>query len=586
MARPFTGKTNVATYEDTKPNGVVYIYERTTWYDQSKGYTCASKKLLGKKDPITGEIQSTRPKKDGRSNEELSEDSIVIVGKKENALISIVQHLSSISGVTAEVKAALRGDRGTAEKMLTLAWYAFATEGRTWTRAENWTRAHMTELPYSYGPITESIYQQLFHYLGEHEEIKWAIFIKRAEKLGDGELLALDSTLIVCENSSVADAKKTKNKEGMITGAYKVVYLYSITARQLIAYAKIPGNIPDCSTVQYALDQFKALKLKGNIEIIQDNGYATEQDIGQYLHSKRHFITRLEPNCSWIRDDVNKYLSEVKNDGAGTEILRADPEFTGVHVTVNRQFPYIRKYGSNTKGLKAGDIDQIEASINVFILYSSYKKGIDDSKLRQQIINAQKDLEREAVLDDDLRKIADNYIKKEVIDGRVVFTVDMHKYKESLKYHGLLVIAADKEKDINQALVKYRSRETIEEGIEGHKGHTGGDSRKCGNDDSVDGELLIEFLGDSMRESFRSRLRIMDSTLAVTTGDQDHDQSRNLKDEAKVKRLIRKKSMAFILESFDRKYVSVVKHGKKTYEITVPQTRQDAIFLKGVGVIE
>ena len=195
-------------------------------------------------------------------------------------------------------------------------------------------------------------------------------------------------------------------------------------------------------------------------------------------------------------------------------------------------------------------------------------------------------LKAELFLDDELKKIADYYIIKTAKDDKIITTVDMAKYKAALKYHGLLIIAADKENDINQALIKYRSRETIEEGIEGHKGHTGGDSRKCGSDDSVDGELLIEFLGDSMRESFRSRLRTMGRTLGVPTGDQEHDQIRNLKDEAKVKRWIRKKSMANILELFDRKTVTVIKHGKKKSEVTVPQTKLEAIFLKAMGVTE
>ena len=585
MGRPFTGKKNVSTFEETKPNGSIYVYERTTWYDPEKGYSRSSRKLIGKRDGTTGEVVPTRPKRSATDKAEQDQNEIT-VGKKSNAMISIIQHLSSISGVTDEVKIATGKDRGSAEKLLTLAWYPFATEGQTWTRAENWTQAHLQELPYSYGPITESIYQSFFYYIGQHEEIKWAIFIQRARRMGDGELLALDSTLIVCENSSVKDAKTTKNKAGVISGAYKVVYLYSVTARQMIAYAKVPGHIPDCSTVAFALDYFKALELKGSIEIVQDNGYATEQDLGQYLHAKRHFITRLEPSCNWIRDKVKEYLPRIKEGGTGTSVIHSDPEFSGVKVSVTHQFPYVRKYGSASKGLKAGDTEFITAKINVFIYYSSYKQGIDDKKLREQLIRAQYDIEAGAVLDDELKKIADKYIvQSKTAKGDVIATIDMAKYKSALQYHGLLVIAADKESDIDKALMKYRSRETIEEGIEGHKGHTGGDSKKCGSDDSVDGELLIEFLGNSMRESLRSKLREMERVLAIPNGDSEHDQKANLSIEAKVKRMIRKKPMLNILESFDRKFVTVVGRGKKKYEITMPQTKQDAIFLKKLGVV-
>ncbi len=586
MGRPFTGKKSVATFEEKKANGTIYVYERTTWYDQEKGYSRSSRKLLGKKDIVTGEIVATRPKRDTKVSEEgLSGDAVITVGMKSNAMISIVQHLSSISGVTGEVKKALSKDRGTAEKLLTLAWFSFATEGRTWTRAENWTQVYLQELPYSYGPITESIYQSLFHYIGQHEEIKWSIFTQRANRLGDGELVALDSTLIVCENSSVQDAETTKNKEGTISGAYKVIYLYSVSARQLIAYAKVPGNIPDCSTVALALDYFKSLELKSSIEIVQDNGYATELDIGLYFHAHRHFITRLEPDCKWIRDKVDEYLPILKQGETGAEIVNSDPEFSGVMVSVTHEFPYIRKHGSTAKGLKAGDREYVANRINVFIYYSSFKQGLDDKKLREQIVRARADIEAGAVLDDELQKVANKFIIQTKTGQSIATTVDTKRYKESLKYHGLLIIAADKETNLDRALMKYRSRETIEEGIEGHKGHTGGDSRKCGSDDSVDGELLVEFLGNSMRESMRSKFREMERTLAIPNGEADHDQKANLLIEAKVKNMIRKKSMVNILESFERKQVTVISHGQKTYEITMPKTKRDAVFLKKLGVI-
>ena len=46
-----------------------------------------------------------------------------------------------------------------------------------------------------------------------------------------------------------------------IKNVYKIVVIYSITSRQPIAYAILPGNIPDGKTVPNALEQLKALKL-------------------------------------------------------------------------------------------------------------------------------------------------------------------------------------------------------------------------------------------------------------------------------------------------------------------------------------
>ena len=90
MGRPFTGMKSVATFEQIKDNGTVYVYERTTWYDPSKGYSRSSRKLLGKKDTVTGEIVATRPKRDAKANEDITrKEEAVTVGIKSNAMISI-----------------------------------------------------------------------------------------------------------------------------------------------------------------------------------------------------------------------------------------------------------------------------------------------------------------------------------------------------------------------------------------------------------------------------------------------------------------------------------------------------------------
>ena len=155
-----------------------------------------------------------------------------------------------------------------------------------------------------------------------------------------------------------------------------------------------------------------------------------------------------------------------------------------------------------------------------------------------------------------------------------------------MKNHGLLILCADKEGDAETCLKKFRSREKIEEGIGGHKGHTGGDGTKTGDDTSVDGELLVEFLANSMRESFRNRIRIMNSSLGVPNGDRNHDLKASLNQEVSLKNWIRKKSYSFILESFERKYITVIRTGNKFYRLNKMQTKRDKLFLEKFGVIQ
>ncbi len=586
MGRPYTGKQSVTREERLQKNGVIYVYEKLSWYDPDVRYTRKKLTLLGIKNPNTGEIEETRPKlSPGSEPGEVSSD--LTVTKQQNALISILRYVSEISGVTAEVNQALGKDKGMVQKILTLSWYSFATDGRNWTHAENWTNSFLSELPYHHGPITEAIYQKLFYDIGKNEEIKWSIFRIRAAQFKEDELLALDSTVIHCGTKDVSDAQSTVGKDGHIDRYFKVVYIYSITSRQLVAYAKIPGNIPDCSTVVNALKQLDILELPSGIEVVQDNGYATDEDMGEYLHRKRHFITRLTPDLKWISPIIEKYLSELRDGTGRTKVIHCDPSFSGISTQVSGPFPYRRVYANKKVGLKAGDVEYVEATVNVFIYFSTRKKGEEDEEFRVQYENVREDILSGSILDAEAQKFAKKYTETKYEGAEPVDVVLKQKeYEDHLKHNGLLVLCADKEDNIETCLLKFRSREKIEEGINGHKRHTGGDSTKTGDDTSIDGELLIEFLANSLRESFRNRIRSIKSTLGVPNGDRSHDLKTNLTQEVSLKNWIRKKSYSFILESFERKYITVIKTGHKIYRLNKLQTKRDKLFMDKFGVTQ
>ena len=408
MSRPYTGKISVTREERLQKNGTIYVYEKRSWYDQEAGYTKKALTLLGIKDPKTGKIIETRPKLPaGTKAGQVSTD--IKIRKKQNALISILRNVSEISGVSAEVYQVLSKDKGMAQKILTLCWYAFASDGRNWTHAENWTSMFLDELPYSYGPITEAIYQKLFRDIGLHEEIKWSIFRIRVSQFRDDELLALDSSLFRCGTKSVLDSQKVTAKDGCTERCFKVVFIYSITSRQLVAYAKIPGNIPDCSTVVTALKQLDILGLPSSIEIVQDNGYATENDLCEYLRMKRHFITRLTPDLKWISPLVEQYLPSLRDGTDGTHIIHCDPAFSGIATTVCKSFSYRRVNGNNYFGIKAGDMDSINAKIHVFIYYNMKRKGEEDEAFRTQYENVREDILNGSLLDPDSQTFAQKY---------------------------------------------------------------------------------------------------------------------------------------------------------------------------------
>ena len=583
MARPYTGKIAQSTEERVQKNGDIYVYQVQRWYDPDTRNTRRKLELLGIKDSSSGEVKSTRPKRKQSAN--VPAITPVVTEITANGMISIVRHFSEAAGVTDEVMAALPKDEGNAMKLLTLSWYAFATDGGTWTRAIKWTSDYLPLLPYKYGAISKSMYTNLFHYIGENSGIKWSIFRSRAGEFGEGELIAWDSTVYECYVKDVHDSVQGVTKDGLVRYVYKVLFFYSITSRKLISFEKLPGNVADCTTVPYAISMMKALGLK-KPEILQDNGYTDDNTIGELLHQKFHFVTRILPSTRWIRDDLNRYRAALMAGTAPAKMVYSDAEFSGVSFRVKHIFSYVRAYKSTKKGIEAGDREPIEAYVNVFVYYSTYKKGLDDRAFRTQFTDIRSDILAGSNLDNESRTFRDQYMSLKYDDsGNIIEVKPIQKEIDArFKNHGFLVLITDHEKDMEKALQKFRTREKIEERIKGHKSHTGGDTSKTGSDEFLEGELLVEFLADTIRESMLVKLERMEAELGVPNGESSHDAAENIKIQLALKKWLRRNSIANILDAFDTTNIEEVKSNGKSSKMMDSTTARDRMFLQELGI--
>ena len=581
MGRIFSGKHNFTTQEVVQKNGSIYVYEVESWYDQGTKNTKRKKRLKGIKNSLTGAVESTRPKRKSREDTQVPIKATMTF----NAMLAIAELMSSLSGVSKELQDALPNEPGTIGKILTLSWYSFLNDGVNWTGVENWTRRYLNLLPYNFQPITESIYQDLFKDIGRRTSIKWSIFRQRASKMRDGELLALDSTLYPCGVEDVVDAEVVRQKDGTYKAGYKVLYIYSVTSAQLVAYVKMSGKIPDVSTILYALDQLKALKLNKS-EIVVDNGYFSRNNIGELLHAKQHFLMRVKASDKLVKDIVEKNLPTLISGNHPAERIPFAPEYRGICETITEAFPYKRKKGSKAKGLKAGDFEYIDATLKVFVYYSSKQKGLADYEYSKQYTEVEHDLLEGVFMDDAAKKFASKYMEIEEENGEVISVKERKGQRDKdHKYHGLLVLIADKEANISSALKKYRLREKNEEAIKGHKSHSGGDTSKTGGDTFVEGELLVEFLANSLRHSFSTRVKNVESQLGKKNGDINHDTYDNLKVERSLLNLLRKVSFVNVIQSYK---TTIIERLDDTdgyhYILKSPSTLMKIMFLQLIGV--
>lgn len=572
MPKKASGDTKIDRYIEPKSNGIIYVYERKRKYNSEKRYNeNLGTRLLGilqngKTDYYDDKnISPTRPKR-----KTVPKETSAL--RQRTGMIDLIRHISNLSGIEEELRAALPGEDGVVQKLLTCAWFLFATDGDSMPKIRSWTKKYDGILPYRHGIITKDMYHALYSELGRREDVKQTIFCERRKSLGDDVVLALDSSTFETSSEQLSVGRNAIHKDKLIKKVYKVVNFYSLDERRPVAFSLVPGNIPDTESVGNALKQLQALDMR-NIEIVSDNGYCSDCTVAQMLLAGQHFITRIEADIKWVQPLIARRRRALEHGGG---IIDCDPLFSGVATSATRVFT-----------TKEGEA--IEAAINVFIYFSSVNKAKDDAYFRETFIRYKHSLLNGTALCDE-RRAVDAFSDKYMIirrnkKGEIVSIRENPKeYDKHMRYSGYLVLISDAETSMGDALMKFRKREYIEEEIKNYKSHTGGRKARVWDADTLEGQMLAQFLALTMHESFNSRLGYLKDTLAKPNGDTEHDKADVLKAERRLYNWIQKNSMYDILHWFDAIVTTEVSGTNGKTKWITETTQRDKMFLSKIGM--
>lgn len=119
----------------------------------------------------------------------------------------------------------------------------------------------------------------------------------------------------------------------------KLLTLYSINSRQPIAFTKQPGNLPDVTAIENALNQLSVLGIT-DAEIVTDNGYYSETNLPEMLQRGFDFIILAKNTLKWIRPEIDKHMEEL---GTIHSVCPFDISTHGIMVMLMHEFDKVRK---------------------------------------------------------------------------------------------------------------------------------------------------------------------------------------------------------------------------------------------------
>lgn len=196
----------------------------------------------------------------------------------------LLDRVAEKTGLLSDLKKVFAGNMELVNDVLTLAYYPFV-ENLSYNQLAFWQRevkapsdrvlnaVNITRLTQS---ITEKNRMDLFRY--------------RSARVGKDELCAVDSTTMSTYGFNLVDIRWGKNKEHLPLRQTLEVVVYSLTTHMPIYYKELPGNMPDCRTMELILTELEHAGFR-NLILVTDRGYESMKNLEMYIAKGQRIIT-------------------------------------------------------------------------------------------------------------------------------------------------------------------------------------------------------------------------------------------------------------------------------------------------------
>ena len=196
MPRKASGEPKTKRVERRQANGDIYVYEVTTLYNPKKRYNeHVSSKLLGKKSANGTELLPTRPRKTPGT-------AAATAVRKTVGVTDILAWIGRESGIDDDILSS--ADKGTAQKIISIARFWMANPDKTIRRIEEWQISHT--IPYQEGMSEDTCYL-LMKQLGQDITVSQKYFQYRASHAPSRASVAVDSTTVSSYSELLNDVR-------------------------------------------------------------------------------------------------------------------------------------------------------------------------------------------------------------------------------------------------------------------------------------------------------------------------------------------------------------------------------------------
>jgi transposase len=464
-------------YQTNKSTGITYAYESVSYWDKEKQQSRATRKCIGKVDPVTGKIVPTRKQK-AKTSETKAKLKPGPTATVESAryfygATYLLDQIGAELGLNTDLKKCFP-DRHL--QILSIAYFLVLEDNNPLMRFPKWAALHKH-------PFGEDIPSQrsseLFASIREEEREQF--FCLQGKRRLEDEYWAYDITTISSYSKCLKQVKHGYNKEHDLMPQINLALVFGEKSNLPFYYRKLAGNIPDVKTVKNLLADMDFLSLN-KVKLLMDRGFYSEENINRLFQYHYKFLMATKVSLNYVKAHIDSLRAEMQTWSNYSQHYDLYASSSTISWQYSQQRPYKQ--------------DEIKGRRRLYLhLYYNSEKATEDER-RQNILLA--NLQQELIAGNriaDHEHLYSRYFETTSTPVRgVKVKAKQDVINEAKKNYGYFALISNDIKDPIKALEIYRNKDLAEKAFGNLKERLNFRRALVSSDQSLDGKLFVEFI--------------------------------------------------------------------------------------------
>lgn len=459
-----------------KKNGVIYLYESTSYWDKEKRQARNTRVCIGKIDSQTDKIIYNRHYLEREAQKKQQKKGCIPSFEYKRTFCGATLLFDQIGKKLGILKDLETCFPGKFKQILSLAYYLILEEHNPMSRFEKWAYTH----PHPYGsPIASQRISELFASITE--DAKQSFFALQSKRRIEREYLLYDTTSVSSYSQMIKQIKYGLNKDHDLLPQINLALLVGQHSRLPVTYRKLPGNISDVKTIKRLIEDLLYLKIK-KVKLVCDRGFYSRENINALYRYHYKFLIALKNGSKMVKG----VLERVR------DTMVAHTNYSVAHGLYMQSFVIDWNYTQ----IKPRSGETLQAKHRAYLhIYYNEQRATDEKKRFHKQLDTFEEALRTNKRDPKHTALYEKYFHITQTPARGIKICckeeEIGKKEKSFGYFSLI---SNDIKDGSEAIDIYRSKDVIEKAYSDLKNRLSLRRTSVSSEENLEGKLFVQFV--------------------------------------------------------------------------------------------